>query len=136
MPYGICSASDVCEQGIGQIIENVEGVENSLGDVIILGKNSDELQQGTIKVLEPVRKHGLKFNKSKCQFNQSEIIFLGQKFTEERIHPDHNKVEAIQKISYPSDVKGLHRFLGIVNYLVKAIPNSLNYLQKSLVRHR
>ena len=75
-----------------------------------MSENPDELQQRTIKVFESARKHGLKLNISKCQFNQSEIIFLGHKITAEGIDPDHNKVEAIQKMPYPSDVKGFQRF--------------------------
>ena len=69
-----------------------------------MGENSHELQQRTIKVFESARKHGLKLNISKCQFNQSEMIFLGHKITAEGIDPDHNKVEAIQKMPYPSIV--------------------------------
>ena len=54
----------------------------SQGD-IIWGKNPEELQQRTIKVFESVRKHGLKLDLSKCQFDHSEIIFLGHKVTAE-----------------------------------------------------
>ena len=64
-----------------------------------------------------------KLNVSKYLFDQSEIIFLGPKITAEGIHPDHNKVEVILRIPYPSDVKGLQRFLGMVNFLAKFIPN-------------
>ena len=47
MPYGIRSANDVCQQQIAQIIENIEGAENSQDD-IIWGENSNELLQRTI----------------------------------------------------------------------------------------
>ena len=56
MPYRIRSASDVCQQQIAQIIENIEGAENSQDD-IIWGENSNELVQRTIKVFESERKH-------------------------------------------------------------------------------
>ena len=51
------------------------------------------------------------------------MIFLGHKITAEGIHSDHNKVEAIQKMPCPSDVKGLQWFLGMVNYSAKFVPN-------------
>ena len=85
MPYGIHSASNTCQQWIAQIIRNIEGAKNSQDDIIIWGENSDKLQQRTIKVFESVLKHGLKLNISKCQFDQSEIIFLGHKVTAEGI---------------------------------------------------
>ena len=47
-----------------------------------------------------------KLNVSKYLFDQSEIIFLGPKITAEGIHPDHNNVEVILRMPYPSDVKG------------------------------
>ena len=45
MPYGIHSASDMCQQQIAQIIENIEGAKNSQDDIIIWGENSGKLQQ-------------------------------------------------------------------------------------------
>ena len=35
MPYGIHSASEMCQQRIAQIIENIEGAKNSQDDIII-----------------------------------------------------------------------------------------------------
>ena len=72
---------------------------------------------------ESVRKYGLKLNKSKCQFDQWKIIFLGHKITAEGVQPDHNKVEEIQRMPYRTDVKVLQRLLGMVNYLSKFLPN-------------
>ena len=123
MFYRIHLANDMGQQWIPQITENIEGAKNSQDSIIIWGENSNELQQQTIKFLEPASKHGLKSNISKCQFDQSEIIFVGHKITAEGIHPDHSKVEVILKMPYPSDIKGLQCFLDMVNYLAKFIPN-------------
>ena len=38
MPYRIHSVSNVCQQRIAQIIENIEGAENSEDDIIIWGE--------------------------------------------------------------------------------------------------
>ena len=123
IPYGIHSASDICQQRIALIIEDTEGVANSQDDIIIWGETLDELKQRTINVFQSIRKHGLKLNKSKCQFNKSEIIFLGHKITSEGIFPDEKKTEAIKNMPYLTNVKELQRFLGMVNYLAIFIPN-------------
>ena len=42
IPYSIHSVRNVCQQRIAQIIENIEGAENSEDDIIICGENSDD----------------------------------------------------------------------------------------------
>ena len=83
--YGIHSASDICQQRIASIIEDIEGTANSQDDIIILEKTLDKIKQRNINVFQSIRKYGLKLNKSKCQFNKTEIIFLGHKITSEGI---------------------------------------------------
>ena len=110
MAYGVKSASDVCQNYISRIVEGIEGVTNSQDDIIIWADNS-------------IRQHRLKLNKSKCQFHQTELMFLGHKIGSNGITPDENKIKAILDMHYPNNVKDLQRFLGTVNYLAKFIPN-------------
>ena len=122
MAYGMKSASDVCQYYISNIIEGLNGVVNSQDDIIIWGETMEELKKRTIEVLSSIRKHGLKLNRNKCKFNQSELIFLGHKVTGNGVYVDDKKIEAIIKIPYPRNVKELQRFLGTINYLGKFIP--------------
>ena len=122
MAYGIKSASDVCQYYISNIIEGLDGVVNSQDDIIIWGETMEELKKRTIEVSSSIRKHGLKLNRNKCRFNQSELIFLGHKVTGNGVYVDDKKIEAIIKMPYPRNVKELQRFLGTINYLGKFIP--------------
>lgn len=47
---------------------------------------------------------------------------MGHIITPEGIKPDSEKVEAINKLEMPKDVKSLQRLLGMVNYVAKFIP--------------
>ena len=49
------------------------------------------------------------------------VLFL--KITSEELFPDEKKTEVIKNMPYPTNVKELQRFLGMVNYLRKFIPN-------------
>ena len=115
MPYNIHTASDVCQNRISQILENIEGAANSQDDIIIWGETLEELENRTMKVFESIRKQGLKLNKKKCLFNKSEVIFLGYRITGEGIFPDKQQVEAVTDMPYPTNVKELQRLLGMVN---------------------
>ena len=97
MPYGIHSASDVCQQKKVQIIDGIDGASNSQDDIIIWGSTQEELESRTMKVFSSVKKNGLKLNRNKSQFNKSEVIFLGHKVTATGIYPDDRKVETIKK---------------------------------------
>ena len=58
----------------------------------------------------------LKVNAPKSYFCQTECEYLGYVLTREGIKPQTKKVEAILALLPPTNVKGLRRFLGIVQY--------------------
>ena len=123
MPYGIHSASEICQAQIASIIENVPGTANCQDDIIIWGSTLEELHERTHLCLQAIRKHGLKLRKDKCQFDKTSLTFLGHKISADGIQPDNAKITAITDYPLPTNVKELQRFLGMVNYLGKFIPN-------------
>ena len=68
-------------------------------------------------------------NREKCIYNQTKIEFLGHLINEDGIKIDPKKTTAIENMDRPSNVKELQRFLGMVNFLTKFIPNSQTILQ-------
>ena len=123
MPYGISSASDVCQMYISQMLDVIEGSTNSQDD-IIWGDDEHQLKQRTLEVFKVIRKSGMKLNKSKCSFHQPELIYLEHKITAEGVFPDESKIKAIKDMMYPKTIKELQRFLGSINYLGKFIPHA------------
>ena len=70
-----------------------------------------------------IRESGLKLNKTQCQIRKQSIVFLGHFISSEDIKIDPSKIEAITKTPLPRSVNELQRFLGVINYLGKFIPN-------------
>ena len=66
---------------------------------------------------------GLKLNRSKCVFGITDLKFLGHIISKRGIEPDPEKVSATVDIPLPTNKKELQRFLGMVNYLRKFLPN-------------
>ena len=56
-------------------------------------------------------------------------MFLGHLVTQEGIKPLPQKVEAIENFLPPTNLKQLHRFLGMVNYYCRFIPNCADTLR-------
>lgn len=97
MSYGIHSDSEICQPRIANIIADIEGAVNAQDDVIIWGNSPEQLESHTRATLEAIRKSGLKLRKDKCQFNKTELTFLGHLISASGIRPDPRKTEAIIK---------------------------------------
>ena len=52
----------------------------------------------------------------KCYWGESSIEYLGYQISRDGIQPQPKKVEAIQRIKAPTNVRQLRHFLGMVNY--------------------
>ena len=56
----------------------------------------------------------------------SELSYIGHLLTHDGMKLDPQKVNAIKAINIPEDQKELQKFMGMVNYLAKFIPNLSN----------
>lgn len=105
----------------------MSGLENvlvSADDILVYSSSREKLDFYTRKLLERLSARGLKLNKEKCVFEpQSELLFLGHLVTSGGVKPDPSKVEIIKKLKAPGSVEELRRFLGLVTYLSKFVPN-------------
>ena len=122
-PYCINSASEVFQKTVSSVIFDIEGSANSQDDIVIWEKTLAEHDNRLRKVLLKVRESGLKLNKNKCQFCKNSIVFLGHIISSEGIRVDPSKTDAITKMSVPQSLTELQRFLGMLKYLAKFIPN-------------
>ena len=94
-----------------------------LDDVLVFGKNQKEHDMHLVEALKRIEKAGITLNKEKCQFSKERITFLGQIIDGSGIHPDPNKVSAIENVGVPGNVSDVRRFLGMANQMNKFIPN-------------
>ena len=123
LPFGIKSAPEVFTRTVRQLFENLEGVEVVVDDILVWGSTLQEHDKRLEEVLKQVRRSNLKLNKDKCKFRQSEVIYLGHLLTSKGMKPDPSKVNAVTEMPIPTNAKELQRFLGMVTYLSKFIPN-------------
>ena len=65
----------------------------------------------------------MELNKTKCKFGLNEVKYVGQIFSFEGVRGDPSKIEAIVDMPVPENASDVHRFLGMVTYLGKFLPN-------------
>ena len=110
MPLGIRSAHEVYQKRISQIVENLEGVETNIDDIIIWGQTEEEHNRR----LEEV---GLTLNSEKCQFKMTDVTYIGHVLSKDGIRPDPEKIKAIKDMLAPVDKKGVQRLLGTLKFV-------------------
>ena len=105
------------------IISYIPGRAKSQDDFVVCGKTLQEPDKRRRNVFLKIKERGFKLNKSKCQIRKQSNVFLEHIISLKGIKIDLLKTEAITKMSLPRSVNELERFLGMVNYLGKFIPN-------------
>ncbi len=111
-----------------EFVEGLEGVEVIVDDFLIAGfGNTDDevnasLERNERAFFQKCHEWNLELNKSKLKRGQSSVAFMGHLLTSEGLNPDPKKVQTILEMPPPTDMKGIKRFLGMVNYLAKFLP--------------
>ena len=99
-----------------------------MDDFSIYGTSFDDFLSNLDRVLQRCEQNNLVLNCEKCQFMVNEGIVLGHKISEKGIEVDKAKVDAIEKIPCPEDIKGIRSFLGHAGFYRRFIKISLRSL--------
>ena len=123
LPFGLSSVQDIFQKMMTEMFEDIEGVEAVVDDILVWGTNEAEYDSRLIKVLDRARLRNLKLNKTKCQFKKQEIAYLGHVLAKDGLKPDPKKTQAISEMTPPMSREALQRFLSMLTYFAKFIPN-------------
>ena len=129
LSFGVSSAPAIFQRTMENLLRGLEGTCCFLDDILLAGSSAEELCARLKSVLSLLQSHGLRLNKDKCKWFLKEITYLGLRICEEGILPTNEKVEAINKMPAPTNVKELRTFLGMINFYRKFIPNASTKLE-------
>jgi hypothetical protein len=88
-----------------------------------LGKTFEGCLANLDKVLKQCQMADLVLNWEKCYFMIREGIILGHKISEKGVEVDTAKIEVIKQLPPPTNVKGIHSFLGQTGFYQRFIQN-------------
>ena len=121
--FGICSALEVFQRQMNDILSGLPGVLCHVDDILVFGATTVEHDCRLNAVLERIKTAGITLNAEKCQFSQQRITFLGRVIDHNGISPDPKKTTAILAMKPPTSITELRRFMGMVNQMTKFSPN-------------
>ena len=83
-----------------------------LDDIIVWSATFDEHLHRLRQVFDRIRKAGLRFKSSKCQFLKKRVTFLGHVVSSQGIETDPEKTRVVDEWPTPKNLVGLQSFLG------------------------
>lgn len=123
LPYGLSAAPEIFQRFMHDTLSDIPGVIFYFDDILIFGNNEKEHNKNLSNVLRKIKSSGLTLNLEKSKICVTTVKFLGHIINADGISPDETKVQAIKEMKPPKCKKDLQRFLGMITYLAKFIPN-------------
>jgi hypothetical protein len=123
MPFGLCNAPASFQRCMMVVfLEFIEEiVEVFMDDFSVYGKTFMDCLANLDKVLTRCAEVDLVLNWEKCYFMVKQGIVLGHVIFERGIEVDKVKVETVEQLPPPTDVKSLRSFLGHAGFYRKFI---------------
>ncbi|CAB4019155.1 uncharacterized protein K02A2.6-like [Paramuricea clavata] len=107
--FGITSAPAISQRTMDQLLEGTSGISCILDDMIVTGKSDGEHMANLEEVFRRLHHHGLRANKSKCEFFKEKITFCGHDINSEGLHKTTDKTAAMVNAPRPQSVAVLQR---------------------------
>ena len=108
VPFGLAQAPAYFQLLIDKVLKGLKFPMTYLDDIIIFSEIEEHLE--TV------------FSCLRCGLFKSEIHYLGHLISPEGINPLPNKLDCIQHMPAPKDVKEIKQFLGLTGYYRKFVP--------------
>lgn len=125
MPMGLKNSPSTFQR----VMDNVlRGLQNEvclvyLDDIIIFSTSLQEHVINLEKVFKRLRESNFKIQMDKSEFLKLETEFLGHVICKDGVKPNPNKIIAIQGYPVPKTPTEIKRFLGLLGYYRKFIPD-------------
>jgi len=118
MPFGLCNAPAAFQRWINEVL--MEHIDICyiiyLDHVLIYSNTLQQHRKDVSKILEAIRKSGIKVKLSKCEFHQNETEYLGFIIGQEGVKTDPVKTHAIWDWTTPKTIKEIQCFRGFCNF--------------------
>jgi len=125
VPMGLAVGAQTLTRLLDSIFHDVKFkyVFNYLDDLLVYSESFEDHLRHLEEVLIRLRGAGLTVNPDKVSFAKSEISFLGHLVSSRGVCIDPARTQAIRDFPPPKDAKGIARFVGMVNFYRRFIPN-------------
>nr|VZH92197.1 unnamed protein product [Spirometra erinaceieuropaei] len=123
MPFGLRNAAQTFQRFIDRVLRGLPFVYAYIDDLLVASRNAEEHKEHLALVFDRLDQFGVVINPSKCVLGVPSLDFLGHHIDAQGLRPLSSKVEAIRDFPPPTSKRQLQRFLGMVNFYRRFLPN-------------
>lgn len=123
MAFGLRNAPMSFQKFINEVLEDIPNCYAYLDDILLFSDTEDSHLDLVEKVFRRLAEYGLAIALPKCKFQAAEVDFLGYKVNNTGVSPLSYKLDSIKAFPQPQTQKQLLRFLGMLNFYRKTLPN-------------
>nr|VZI46491.1 unnamed protein product [Spirometra erinaceieuropaei] len=123
MPFGLRNASQTFQRFVDRVLRGLPFVYAYIDDLLVASSTTEEHMEHLTTVFDRLQQFGVVLNPSKCVFGVPSLECLGHLVDSHGIRPLPSKVAAIRDFSPPTSKRQLQRFLGMVNFYRRFLPN-------------
>ena len=117
LPFGVKVGSAAMQRLMDEMLSGLKGAAAYQDDIIVGGRNKEELVANTRAVLERVRKFQLPLKLSKSVFFKESVPLLGYVLSDKGIATTQSAVEAMVNFPVPRTRKHVRSFIGAVGHV-------------------
>ena len=122
VPFGLAQALAYFQALISKVLKGLHKFAVMyLDDIIIFSKDEEHLEHLRI-IFQRLKEASLKLKRSKCDFTETQIQYLGHLISSEGIQPLPEKLRSTENMPAPRSPKEVKQFLGLAGYYHKFIP--------------
>ena len=125
LPMGLADAPSYFQEVINKVLGELKYMccFGYFDDIVVYGRSIDQLCENTKKVLDQLRKFGLKNRVEKLQAGVTSFVCLGHLVSGKNIQPDPKKIERIKNLEPPTSHTQVRSHMGMFNYFSRFIEN-------------
>ncbi|BHF82909.1 hypothetical protein SprV_0802604800 [Sparganum proliferum] len=123
MPFGLRNTALTFQRFIDRVLRGLPFVYAYIDDLLVASRNAEEHKEHLAFVFDHLGQFGVVINPSKCVLGVPSLDFLGHHVDAQGLRPLSSKVEAIRYFPPPTSKRQLQRFLGMVNFYRRFLPN-------------
>ena len=124
MSFGFTNAPGTFQRAMDRIFHDMQDfVIIYLDDIIVCSKTEEEHFEHLSRIFKRLREHQMKLRLIKCRFFQRQIKYLGIWVSDKGIAGDPEYINKVLQFSRPRNSKEVERYIGMVTWLARFIPN-------------
>nr|VZI39056.1 unnamed protein product [Spirometra erinaceieuropaei] len=123
MPFGLRNASQTFQRFIDRVLRGLSFVYAYVDDVLVASRDVEENLQHLTLLFDRFQQFGVTLHPAKCVLGATPLEFLGRLIDSNGIRLLPSKVAAIRDFPLPTSERQLQRFLGMVNFCRRFLPN-------------